>query len=111
VPPHDGIYSTDLLRLLMNPIAGHAEPLGRRLHPLGVFLMGICMTEALAAEGDPDPGGEGRRISRLALRWRHPCPEDGTVIARRTRLDTGIFAVALYDQTGRLLCESTVWLH
>lgn len=111
VPPHDGIYSTDLLRLLMNPIAGHAEPLGRRLHPLGVFLMGICMTEALAAEGDPDPGSEGRRVSRLALRWRHPCPEDGTVIARRTRLDTGIFAVTLYDQTGRLLCESMVWLH
>ena len=38
--PHNGVYSTDLLRLLMSPVGGHAEPLGRRLHPLGVLAMG-----------------------------------------------------------------------
>jgi hypothetical protein len=55
-PPHVEVaFEPDVLRLLMHPVAGHAEPLGRRAHPLGNAPVGAALTAALVAAGDPDP--------------------------------------------------------
>ena len=111
VPPGGGRYTADLLRLLMNPVAGHAEPLGRRIHPLGVLAMGICLTEALEAERDVDPAPARRLFpKRLKLRWRKSIPMDATMHASRRALEDGGWDVCVRDHTGAVICDSQVWV-
>lgn len=55
-------FSTSFVRLLMNPVAGHSEPLGRRVHPLGGFAAGVALTAAFHATGHSVP-------VHLKLRW------------------------------------------
>jgi hypothetical protein len=50
----------DVLRFLMHPVAGHDEPLGRRLHPMGGFALSMALSAA---------GGTPRRAK---LRWHKP---------------------------------------
>lgn len=110
-PPHDGVYTSDLLRLLMSPAGGHAEPLGRRLHPLGVLAMGICMTEGLAAVGEREPSCPREwRVRRLELRWRKAIPLDATLVASRTAGESGQSAVRVRDQLGDVICDAEVWV-
>lgn len=110
-PPGGGRYTADLLRLLMHPVAGHAEPLGRRLHPLGVLAMGICLTEGLEGEREVEP--DPRRVlapGRLRLRWRKAIPMDATMRASRRRLDDGGWEVHVRDHTGAVICDGQVWI-
>lgn len=39
----DWLFPNDLFRLLINPLAGGAEPLGRRLHPFGLISLGAAL--------------------------------------------------------------------
>lgn len=111
VPPGAGRYSADLLRLLMSPAAGHAEPLGRRLHPLGVLAMGICLTEGLEAERDLGaPAAPELVPARLRLRWRKAIPMDATMRASRRRLEDGGWEVCVQDHTGAVICDGQVWI-
>jgi acyl dehydratase len=111
VPPGAGRYSADLLRLLMSPAAGHTEPLGRRLHPLGVLAMGICLTEGLEAERDAGPAAAQELTpQRLRLRWRKPIPMDATLKASRQPLGEGTWEVSVRDQSGAVICDSQVWV-
>jgi hypothetical protein len=108
-PGEQGRYTTDLLRLLMHPVAGHAEPLGRRLHPLGVLAMGICMTEGLAAAGQFAAFQPGRLLVRkLTLRWRKAIPMDASLRASSHQREAGVWGVQLRDQTGAVICDSAV---
>lgn len=111
VPPVEGRYTADLLRLLMNPVAGHAEPVGRRIHPLGVMAMGICLTEGLEAERHAAPHAAGEFVPRrLSLRWRKSIPMDATMNASSRPMDTGGWEVCVRDHTGAVICESQVWV-
>lgn len=99
-------WPADLLALLMHPVAGHAEPLGRRMHPLGVFVLGVTLTAALAAAGRQESG----RPRRLRLRWRHPVAFEATLRASTEALPDGRHRVVLSDQAGRVICTSEVEL-
>lgn len=104
-----GSYTTDLLRLLMHPVAGHPEPLGRRLHPLGVLAMGICMTEGLAAAGQLVAAPPDRlSVRKLTLRWRKAIPMDASLRASSHQCEAGVWAVQVRDQTGAVICDSAV---
>ena len=52
--------ASDVARLLMHPVAGGAEPLGRRVHPLGGLTLGAALTAALQPGDVP---------VRMKLRW------------------------------------------
>ena len=62
--------STDVARLLLNPLAGHGEPLGRRMHPLSGLGVGASLTAAfgLAGESAPDEPHRARAVA-LWIRW------------------------------------------
>jgi hypothetical protein len=102
--PENGRFTTDLLRLLMNPVAGGDAPLGRRVHPLGVFVMGAALTAALEQAG---PGHEPRS---LRLGWRKMLAMDSEMTATCTRLDANRYQVLLHDQDGDLVANSEVEL-
>lgn len=79
-------FEPDLLRLLLHPVAGHTEPLGRRLHPLGGAPLGAALTAALVAAGEPDPDRpSGTRIQRADATWLLPLSADEPFIARTRR--------------------------
>ena len=76
-------FEPDLLQLLMHPVAGHIEPLGRRVHPLGGVPLGAALTTALAAAGEGDPDRPVRtRIQRADATWFLPLPANAPWIAR-----------------------------
>lgn len=52
-------------RLLAHPLAGAADPLGRRIHPYGFYPLGVALHAALAV----CPGG---RPLEADVRWRQP---------------------------------------
>lgn len=60
------LFPADLLHLLTNPIAGGAEPLGRRLHPIASMEIGTAIHAALKA------CGSGFRPQAADLRCTHP---------------------------------------
>jgi hypothetical protein len=61
---------SDVVRLLMNPVAGHGEPLGRRVHPLSAVGVGASLTAAFGLAGDPTPATPARaRAAALWIRW------------------------------------------
>ncbi len=60
------VYPGDLFHLLVNPVAGNAHPLGRRLHPYGRFSEGIAVDAALKLFGSTV------RPARIDLQWVRP---------------------------------------
>jgi hypothetical protein len=59
------LYPLDLFRLLVNPVAGGTEPLGRRLHPYGRILEGMGIHATLAMTGASAP-------REVQVRWSAP---------------------------------------
>lgn len=62
-------FPNGLFRVLAHPLAGHSEPLGRRLHPYGRILEGMGVHAALVMAG----GGAPREAS---VRWSAPVRGD-----------------------------------
>ena len=81
----------DLVRLLMHPVAGNTEPLGRRIHPLG----GLAIAAALHT-GATNP-------TYLKLRWLKPIDLQSEFFAE-TRNGT----VRLRDDSGGLVAVAQV---
>jgi acyl-coenzyme A thioesterase PaaI-like protein len=52
-------------RLLAHPVAGAADPLGRRVHPYGFYPLGVAVHAALSVCAGATP-------LQADLRWRHP---------------------------------------
>jgi hypothetical protein len=78
------VYPPGLLRLLYSPIAGAAEPLGRRAHPLGSIAAAATVHAALESlAGSWAPW-------TLTIRWRHTVdPRAGLLVHLRVcRCDT-----------------------
>jgi hypothetical protein len=92
-------FSSDLIRFLMNPVAGHAEPLGRRIHPLGGFTIGMALTAALHA------AGEENTPVRLKLRWLHEVDLDSGFVT-----ETNGTNVQIRNDKGTLVADAEVTL-
>jgi hypothetical protein len=56
---------TEPFRLLAHPVAGRADPLGRRVHPYGFYPLGAALHAALSVCPHARP-------AQADLRWRHP---------------------------------------
>jgi hypothetical protein len=102
--PRNGDFAAAVLRLLMHPVAGASEPLGRRIHPLGVFVMGAALTAAL------ESAGEAWQPRKLWLRWRKALALDADLRAVSRPLGPHRFEVRMRDHTGDLVAESEVEL-
>jgi hypothetical protein len=102
--PRNGDFTAAVLRLLMNPVAGASDPLGRRIHPLGVFLMGAAITTVL------ESAGQAWQPWKLRLRWRKPLALDADLRAVSRPLAPHRFEVRMRDHTGNLVAESVVEL-
>ncbi len=100
--PGDGGFTSSVLRLLMNPVAGASEPLGRRIHPLGVFVMGAALTAAL------ESAGETCEPRRLRLRWRKELALDADLRAVARAVSPGRWKVDLRDHSGDAVADSEV---
>ncbi len=88
--------AADLLRVLMNPAAGHTEPLGRRLHPLGAFPLAAAVA---AAGGKP---------LRVKLRWLRPVDPGCSFQTEMQESADGIFTVRIRDDYGTLIAAVEV---
>lgn len=102
--PEKGRFSTGLLKLLMNPVAGGSDPLGRRLHPLGVFVMGVALSAAI---GEAEPSS---RPVRLRLRWRKPPASDQDLLPRVRLVSGDCYDIRIVDETGDVIADSEVVL-
>jgi len=81
----------DVLRFLMHPVAGHDEPLGRRLHPMGGFALGMALS---ACGGTPQ---------RAKLRWRRQID-----LGCRYYADQRNGKVRIRDDAGTLVASAEV---
>ncbi|HUK15600.1 MAG TPA: hypothetical protein VLW65_04270 [Bryobacteraceae bacterium] len=107
--PREGRFSTDVLRLLMNPAAGAGDPLGRRIHPLGVFVMGVALTAALESAGEPKAWQPGsRRPLRFRLRWRKAVQPGTDLAADCTQAAEHQFQFRIQDHVGDLVADGEV---
>lgn len=93
-------FSSDIMRLLMNPIAGHTEPLGRRIHPMGGFTLGIALTAAFRAAGE-----QSVSPARLKLRWLREVDLQSSYLA-----ETNGATVRIRDDNGAVVAEAEVTL-
>jgi hypothetical protein len=104
-PPAAAQLSTDVLRLLMNPVSGSTEPLGRRTHPWGVFLLGAAINGALSLAdmtfNEP---------VKLRLRWRKAIGPDADVYADCSETDPGRYGFRLRDDCADLLADGDIAL-
>lgn len=99
----------DVARLLMNPIAGHPEPLGRRVHPLGAFPLSAALTAAFQAAGESRPSAPvASEPSRLKLRWLREVKLDAVFSVEAKRAETDVVAVRIRDDNGALVAEADV---
>jgi hypothetical protein len=103
----------DVVRLLLNPIAGHGEPLGRRVHPLSGLGVGASLTAAFGLAGEPTPTEPGRaRAAALWMRWLALPDLDFDLEARgrvESTADGGhTVRVETFDGWGRRASESEV---
>jgi len=81
----------DVLRFLMHPVAGHDEPLGRRLHPMGGFALSMALSAC---------GGTPRRAK---LRWHRPID-----LASRYYTDRSNGIIRIRDDAGTLVASAEV---
>jgi hypothetical protein len=99
-PASPTFFPPDLIRLLMNPIAGHTEPLGRRTHPLGSLLVGYA---AIAASPDTLPDS-------MKIHWVKPIGIESTLIAESRELSPGVVMVEFRDESRTVVAEVEVRL-
>ena len=97
--PLEGRYSPDLLRLLMNPVAGGAEPLGRRIHPAGSVPLAAAIFQAKRRMPD-------RRIIAATMEYRKPFSTSRGFVAATRLAEDGRVVVTLADPGGILLEKS-----
>jgi len=103
----------DVARLLLNPVAGHGEPLGRRVHPLSGVGVGASLTAAFGLAGDPNPAGSaGARAAALWIRWL-ALPDLDFDLHARGRLEPSpdgghTVRVEVFDGWGRRASEAEV---
>lgn len=105
----------ELLRFLMNPLAGAAEPIGRRIHPQGGMILGAALSAALAAAGEGEPWNPRSAFPVHAeITWLLPASQDDVVVAECTvpaRIgDASACRIAIADSVGRTLGVATVQL-
>ena len=82
------VLPAGLLRLLMHPVAGGAEPLGRGFHPPGVFPIAIACCAAAAACGEPEPFAPREwQVEHVKIRWRKPFGEDCSAVGKATLME------------------------
>ena len=73
----------DVARLLMHPVAGNAEPLGRRIHPLGGLTLGAALSAALPSADDVPVRMKLRWLKEVDLAWNYVAEaQSGTVRVR-----------------------------
>ncbi len=106
-------FAPDLTKFLMNPVAGHPEPIGRRMHPLGCISLGACLTTALAATGEPFPwAGENARLVTSSIEWVSPLAYENWLVTLCHPLAAAgniqNFTVSVGDENGRLMAEARV---
>lgn len=104
-------FEPDLMKLLMNPVAGHRAPLGRRIHPLGGGPFGAALTTALVAAGETDPDRPGRtRIVRADVTWLLPLTLDAAFVARTSGRvgDATKAAIDVVGADGRVVLKANV---
>ena len=101
-------FFSDVVRLLMNPVAGHTEPLGRRVHPLGGLTLGAALTAAFRAAGDDRPEAPQETVPvRMKLRWLHEVDLQSTFVAEAQATDEGT-VVRIHDDSGALVAQAEV---
>jgi len=94
----------DVLRFLMNPVGGHHEPLGRRLHPMGGFSLSVAVTAAIeGAGGDFIP-------ARVKLHWLHPVDLQSSFRTETQRTGENTTKVRILDDFGALVATAEVVL-
>jgi hypothetical protein len=77
------VLPAGLLRLLMNPVAAGAEPLGRGIHPMGGFPIAVAACAAAAACGDPQPLSPREwQVEHVRVRFRRPVKQDRPVVGK-----------------------------
>ena len=101
-------FFSDVVRLLMNPVAGHTEPLGRRVHPLGGLTLGVALTAAFRAAGEDRPEAPRETVPvRMKLRWLHEVDLQSTFVAETQAAAEGT-VVRIHDDSGVLVAQAEV---
>lgn len=95
-------FNTNVLALLMNPIAGGDQPVGRRMHPVGAHPFATAFVAAFA-----DPAA-GRLPRKIHLRWRTYCPEDIPLRAHPRPLGERKWDVRITHPDGTVIADSVV---
>lgn len=110
----EGSYrvSPDVVRLLLNPVAGHGEPLGRRMHPLSGLGVGASLTAAFDVAEIAPPEPAAPLASALWIRWL-ALPDLDLDLEARARVESRaegcrLVRVELFDGAGRRANESEV---
>ena len=101
-------FFSDVVRLLMNPVGGHTEPLGRRVHPLGGLTIGAALTAAFRAAGEDRPESPRETVPvRMKLRWLHEVDLQSSFVAEARNTDAGI-VVGIHDDSGAAVVQAEV---
>ena len=99
---------SDVVRLLMNPVAGHPEPLGRRAHPLGGLSFGAALTAAFRVAGEESPDAPRKTVpERVKLRRVREVDLQSSFVAEAQARGEG-FAIRVYDDGGTLVAHGEV---
>ena len=110
------VLPAGLLRLLMNPVAGGADPLGRGFHPMGTVPYGLAASAAIAACGDPEPlSPRAWRVEYVRARWLRPVSLDADMLGKaqltEVQPDRVQATLETFDQmSGELLLSGAVRL-
>lgn len=94
----DQVYSPDIVKLLMNPISGNTEPLGRRLHPLSSVSWAAAAYQGLKAL-------PGKRLRQGSMRYVRNMPTDANFIAATSRQSDSAVSVELSSEAGILFAK------
>jgi hypothetical protein len=103
----------DVVCLLLNPVAGQREPLGRRVHPLSGLGVGASLTAAFGLAGETNPTKPRRaHAAALWIRWL-AFPDLDFDLGARGRVESSaggghIVRVEVFDGWGRRVSESEV---
>ena len=110
------VLPAGLLGLLMNPVAGGSEPLGRGTHPMAGLPVAIAACAAAAACGDPEPlSPRAWQVEHVRVRFRSPIKQDSAALGRAELLqveqDRVCVSLETRDQaSGELLMSGTARL-